>query len=314
MATVSRTKRKEENPPIPRIDKSTQILETVGRVGYTFIKSLPHPYQGCVVSKDRKKFILKVTPLQKKTGKGQTIAPDRGEALIQSLPPHPGINAIVQRYFYREKELTNEKEKESEYVLDLSPYIEGKELFEELVETEKPFPVEKAIQYAIEVGEAISFLHANGVAYRDLKPENLIRDGSQIKIVDMEFARRIQDEPPMSPVGTENFCPPEYDITQLSKGNKYLDRVDSFAFGVTLFIFLTGSPPYTTKERLQYIAQGTPIPHINPETIPDPKLLKLIQCLMERDPEKRMTVTEATNELKKFQQKLLKPQPTEEKS
>lgn len=53
-----------------------------------------------------------------------------------------------------------------------------------------PFKEEVAANYALQVLEAVEYLHRNGVMHRDLKPENVICFGSHIKITDFGWSIR----------------------------------------------------------------------------------------------------------------------------
>lgn len=71
----------------------------------------------------------------------------------------------------------------------LTEFIPGGELFSHLRKSEK-FSPEVAKFYAIEIASAIRCLHHLNIAYRDIKPENILltKDG-HIKLVDFGFAK-----------------------------------------------------------------------------------------------------------------------------
>lgn len=308
--------KKQKGDSISREDR-LQIFEILRKAGYRIHMSLNGKDDNNVVKISNKKnqiFVLKMTPLAYRGIDCAKIASDRGEALIRSLPPDRTINRIVHRLFYSPgalgvEELKTERDNSSKYVLDFSPFIDGTEIFELLVKRQCGFPIDKAIQYAIEVGEAIGFLHDKGVAYRDLKPENLLLDSEgTIKIVDNEFAKRIVPHEPMSPVGTPHYRAPEITKNRDVKDTDLLlDRTDAFSFGVTLYTFITGFPPYDDEHRIAFHETGKPTPFMTSACIEDPVLLKIILGLMDINPENRMTVTEATKMLKARQEKLLQP-------
>lgn len=85
----------------------------------------------------------------------------------------------------------------------------------------KRFPNPVAKFYAAEVTLALDYLHAQGIIYRDLKPENLLLDRhGHLKITDFGFAKEVPDIT-WTLCGTPDYLAPE---VVASKGyNKSVD-------------------------------------------------------------------------------------------
>lgn len=68
-------------------------------------------------------------------------------------------------------------------------YVQGGEIFR-LLRQENLFPNDVALFYVTEIVLALEYLHSQRIAYRDLKPENLLiaADG-HLKITDFGFAK-----------------------------------------------------------------------------------------------------------------------------
>lgn len=72
-------------------------------------------------------------------------------------------------------------------------YCPGGEVFTYLRRAKK-FDVETARFYAAEIVLILEFLHTvQGIAYRDMKPENILIDAEgHLKLVDFGFAKKIE--------------------------------------------------------------------------------------------------------------------------
>src|SRR5207244_3146286 len=68
------------------------------------------------------------------------------------------------------------------------PYIEGESLRARL-EREQRLPLEEALRIALEVGDALSYAHAQGIIHRDIKPENILLSGDHAWVADFGIAR-----------------------------------------------------------------------------------------------------------------------------
>ncbi len=87
--------------------------------------------------------------------------------------------------------------------------------------------------------------HANGITHRDLKPENvLVTSDDQLKVADfgtalLEGAKRLTWKHLTEGVGTPNYMSPEQ-----IQGERGDTRSDIYAWGIMMYEFLTGRPPF----------------------------------------------------------------------
>ena len=74
-------------------------------------------------------------------------------------------------------------------------YVGGRSLREVLAEFPdgKHMPIEQAIGYVLEILPALSYLHSTGLAYNDLKPENVMVTEDQLKLIDLGAVSGIED-------------------------------------------------------------------------------------------------------------------------
>ncbi|RKP50532.1 serine/threonine-protein kinase [Trinickia fusca] len=73
-----------------------------------------------------------------------------------------------------------------------------------------PLPVAEAIAYILGILPAFSYLHAQGLVYCDFKPDNVMIEGGDVKLIDMGAVRKIGD-PNGDIYATVGFCAPEAD-------------------------------------------------------------------------------------------------------
>lgn len=80
----------------------------------------------------------------------------------------------------------------TERIFFLMDFIEGGELFRHLVKVRR-FPNDQARFMIAQVAIALGHLHEKGIAYRDLKPENVLfnRDG-YLLLADFGLATKIE--------------------------------------------------------------------------------------------------------------------------
>jgi serine/threonine protein kinase len=143
-------------------------------------------------------------------------------------------------------------------------YLEGETLAERL--KKGPLPLTQALQYAIEIADALDKAHRRGVTHRDLKPGNIMLTKSGTKLLDFGLAK-LRASPAASSlsqlptandsltaqgtiVGTLQYMAPE----QL-EGGEADARTDIFAFGVVVYEMVTGKKAFEGKSQASLIAK-----------------------------------------------------------
>jgi len=137
---------------------------------------------------------------------------------------------------------------ETDYLLwFVMPFVPG-ETLRKVIRRERMLPIDRAVQIATDVLEALGHAHEHGFAHRDIKPDNIVlsSEGGGAILVDFGIARAIassgEDRVTRSGfvVGTEEYMSPEQ-----AGGSPDIDgRTDLYSLGVVLFESLTGRPPF----------------------------------------------------------------------
>ncbi|DBA05291.1 TPA: hypothetical protein N0F65_007453, partial [Lagenidium giganteum] len=140
---------------------------------------------------------------------------------------------------------------------------------------------------------ALEYLHANQICHRDIKPENvLLANGSVYKLADFGVAHMHDggDKNTLrSTEGTYYFLAPE-----CTTGDEYDPyKVDIWALGVTMFVMLGSTLPFGTKAAslAQVMDSIREDPLVFPPSM-DPECVSIMQRMMEKDPERRITLDE----------------------
>jgi tetratricopeptide (TPR) repeat protein len=113
-----------------------------------------------------------------------------------------------------------------------------------LVNTEGPLPVLAAVDIGIQLCEALSHAHKQGVYHRDIKPQNIMvafdQDGRMVpKLLDFGLAKLASQNQAITAtgmvMGTPWYMAPEYCL-----GNKYDQRCDLYSLGLVIYECLSG--------------------------------------------------------------------------
>lgn len=120
-----------------------------------------------------------------------------------------------------------------------------------------PMAPARAISIALQVLSALSYAHQLGLVHRDLKADNVLlarkHDGSdRAKVIDFGLVKMLGDTFGGSLQGLTAdgalFGTPQYMAPEQIMGEGVDGRTDLYAFGVLLFLMLTGRVPYDHEQ------------------------------------------------------------------
>ena len=120
-----------------------------------------------------------------------------------------------------------------------------------------PMEVASFLRLAIGISTALRKLHQCGLLHKDIKPSNILvncTDG-EVRLTGFGIASRLprerqSPEPPETIAGTLAYMAPE----QTGRMNRSIDsRSDLYALGVILYEMLTGGPPFTAADSMEWV-------------------------------------------------------------
>lgn len=113
------------------------------------------------------------------------------------------------------------------------------------------------LRMAIKMAHGLAGIHNSGIIHKDLKPSNILinQETGEVKIGDFGLSTMIGRErqdikSPTLLEGTLAFISPE----QTGRMNRVVDyRTDLYSLGVTFYLMLSGSLPFTTVDALELV-------------------------------------------------------------
>jgi eukaryotic-like serine/threonine-protein kinase len=244
---------------------------------------------------------------------GRQVSLDRKVAIKimhKNLSQNPGFVARFTREAYAAAQLTHHNvvqiydigEEKGTHFFSME-FVAGQSLMD-LVKDKGKLDPEVAVGYILQAARGLRYGHNQGMVHRDIKPDNLMLNTDGIvKVADLGLVKLPSSEVPQPKdaeadvdteideeddggrltragvvMGTPSYMPPEQAIDSA----KVDQRADIYSLGCSLYVMLTGKPPFQGKTALEVMTRHQTDPVVPPEVIVKrvPKALSVILLKM----------------------------------
>jgi serine/threonine protein kinase len=213
-------------------------------------------------------------------------------------------------------------------------FVEGRSLSDLVKETGKLDP-EVAVGYVLQAARGLKYAHDQGMIHRDVKPDNLLLNKHGIvKVADLGLVKVPGGEPPASATSSPGAAPsadpppasgpqgisaptkleksaaanvtlagvaigtPAYMSPEQATSAATVDhRADIYSLGCTLYVLVTGKPPFEGKTAWEVITKHKTEPMVRPDVVVRhvPKdLADIVMKMVAKRPEDRYTDLDET--------------------
>lgn len=208
---------------------------------------------------------------------------------VKLLPLNAAENKTLLARFEREMDVLKQldhpnivrcfggtcESKQQFYAMEL---VEGGTL-SQLIHLKGRLSWETAVDYAMQMCDALQYAHNHGVIHRDIKPSNfLVSKTGHLKLSDFGLitvatGRRLTATG--RTLGTVEYMSPEQ-----IRGNPLSNRSDLYALGCVIYEMLTGQPPFLgdNQPEIMHKHLKDPIPHASRKHIDIPLELDTLIC------------------------------------
>jgi parallel beta-helix repeat protein len=199
------------------------------------------------------------------------------EAQLVAQLNHPGIVRIYDVF----------QQNNTGYMV--MEYLHGETLGAKLKRAGGVLPVDEAVDYILQVCDALEVVHHAGYIHRDIKPDNIIHcaDG-RLVLIDFGAARHFvaNQTATYTVMLTPSYAAPE----QYSSAGRLDPRTDIYGLAATLYHLITGVPPLPALDRTSGF--DLPAPHLVEPEVGEALSDAILQGLAMRMDERPASVAE----------------------
>ncbi len=231
---------------------------------------------------------------------------------IKVLPPELAFREEIRLRFLREAETAAQLshphivpihsvgEGPDGLVYFVMAYVDGESLSAKLQRRGR-LPTEEARRIMLETADALGAAHALGIIHRDVKPDNILLEGSRGRVVVTDFgiAKALSSTTGAATltatgvaIGTPHYMSPEQ-----AAGDREIDgRSDIYSLGVVAYQMLTGELPFRAPTvpgiLMKHISERAPLVTEKRPDCPEDLAACVMRCL-EKDPNDRWPTADA---------------------
>src|SRR6059036_3355953 len=234
------------------------------------------------------------------------------EVAVKVLPPELAFREEIRLRFLREAEtaarlshphivpIHSVGEGPDGLVYFVMAYVDGESVAAKLKRRGR-LPSEEARRIMMETSDALAAAHALGIIHRDVKPDNILLEGSRGRVVVTDFgiAKALSSTTGGATltatgvaIGTPHYMSPEQ-----AAGDREIDgRSDIYSLGVVAYQMLAGELPFQAPTvpgiLMKHITERAPLITDRRPEVPE-DLAACVMRSLEKDPEDRWPTADA---------------------
>eukprot|EP00808_Paulinella_micropora_P003413 g37728.t1 len=257
----------EKLPPIDENEVNAthfEIMKVVGKGGFGKVNAVMHRPTNTMMAMKRmsKKKLIK---------KDAYVVTSWRERNIMAQLKSPFLVNLLYAF----------QDKEDLFVI--MPFMQGGDL-RYYLNTVGPMSEETARFYAAEIIMGLEELHSKHIAYRDLKPDNILFDSQgHMRISDFGLGVILKEKNRFRTKGSAGTA--GYQAPEILQRKTYSTTADIWSFGITLYEMLNCARPFSKSEDFSNTRAEYRVNFVNKVS---PECKTLIRGLLRMDPKQRL--------------------------